>query len=228
VIYLAFILGLSGSWHCIGMCGPIALMVPGSKGKNRIFSILLYHSGKILAYILIGALIGLATAFITSVKIQATITIVVGAIMVLLAFLPSLLTTVEKKGLKIFNPIIRIKNQFAKSLNKNKLEYTLYIGFLNGFIPCGMVYIAALGALAQPSLFDGMLFMVFFGIGTMPFMSLLIFASGFFKQRFKKIAKPMRLIAFCAVGLFMIWRGAVDYNTTFQPPKLGEQFEICD
>lgn len=210
------------------MCGPIALMVPGAKGKNRLFSILLYHGGKIMAYVTIGSLIGLFSVFITSFKIQAIITIGVGVLMALLAFLPAFLAMVEKKGLRFFNPVIRIKNQLAKALNKNRLEYTFYIGFLNGFIPCGMVYVAALGALAQPTLIEGMLFMAFFGIGTMPFMSMLIFASGFFKQKFKRVAIPLRTIAFCAVGLFMIWKGVSNFNTTIEQPKLGEKFEVCE
>jgi sulfite exporter TauE/SafE len=209
------------------MCGPIALMVPGSKGKNRIYSILLYHGGKILAYLIIGLLFGLLSVFVTSFKVQAIITISVGILMALIAFLPAILNRVERKGSQIFRPLVRIKNQMAKAMNKNRLEYTLYIGFLNGFIPCGMVYIAALGAIAQPNLIDSMLFMVFFGLGTMPFMSALIFASNFFKQKFGRLTVPIRTFAFCAVGLFMIYKGVSTYQTEISPPKLGESFVVC-
>ncbi|MFT5823731.1 MAG: sulfite exporter TauE/SafE [Crocinitomix sp.] len=209
------------------MCGPIALMVPGSKGKNRIFSILLYHGGKILAYLLIGLLFGLLSVFVTSFKVQAIITISVGALMALIAFLPAILNRVERKGSQFFLPLVRIKNQMAKAMNKNRLEYTLYIGFLNGFIPCGMVYIAALGAIAQANILDSMLFMVFFGLGTMPFMSALIFASNFFKQKFSRVAVPLRTFAFCMIGLFMIYKGVASYQTEISPPKLGESFIIC-
>ncbi|NOQ74946.1 MAG: sulfite exporter TauE/SafE family protein [Crocinitomix sp.] len=227
MIAAAFILGLVGSWHCIGMCGPIALMVPGSKGKNRIYSILLYHGGKILAYLLIGLLFGLLSVFVTSFKVQAIITISVGVLMALIAFLPAILNRIERKGSQFFSPLVRIKNQMAKAMNKNRLEYTFYIGFLNGFIPCGMVYIAALGAIAQPNIIDSMLFMVFFGLGTMPFMSALIFASNFFKQKFGRIAVPLRTFAFCAVGFFMIYRGVSSYQTEISEPRLGESFIVC-
>ncbi len=209
------------------MCGPIALMVPGSKGKNRIYSILLYHGGKILAYLLIGLLFGLLSVFVTSFKVQAVITIAVGVLMALIAFLPAILNRVERKGSQFFRPLIRIKNQMAKAMNKNRLEYTFYIGFLNGFIPCGMVYIAALGAIAQSNIIDSMLFMVFFGLGIMPFMSALIFASSFIKQKFGKVAVPLRTFAFCAVGLFMIYKGVASYQTEISEPKLGESFMIC-
>lgn len=176
----------------------------------------------------IGTLIGLITLFITSFKIQAIITISVGILMAVIAFLPAVLNQIEKKGGQFFNPVIRIKNQLAKALNKDKREFAFYIGFLNGFIPCGMVYMAALGSLAQPTLYEGLLFMVFFGIGTMPFMSALIFASGFFQQRFKRIAIPLRTVAFCLVGMFMIWKGVNHLNTEIEQPKLGESFVICE
>ncbi len=228
MIWSAFILGLLGSWHCIGMCGPIALMVPGSKGKNRIFTLLLYHGGKIVTYVIIGSLIGVFSAFITSFKIQAIITIGVGAAIAVLAFAPSLLNRVERKGYQFFSPLVRIKNQLAQALNKQKLEYSFYIGFLNGFIPCGMVYVAALGSLAQPNVGEGMLFMVFFGLGTMPFMSLLLFASSYFGNQFRKIALPLRTVAFIGIGCFMIWRGVSDYHTALHPPRLGESYMICD
>lgn len=228
MIYSALILGLLGSWHCIGMCGPIAMMVPGAKGKNRIFSVLLYHSGKILAYVSIGSLIGVFTIMITSLRVQSIITIGAGVLMALLAFLPALLNYIEKKGLSFFNPVIRVKNQLSKALKKEKITYGFYIGFLNGFIPCGMVYVAALGALAQPTAVEGALFMLFFGIGTMPFLSAIIFASSWFKNRFKRLAIPLRTVAFCSVGLFMIWKGINNYNQEIGPPKLGENFEVCE
>lgn len=227
MVFSAFLLGLLSSWHCIGMCGPIALMVPGAKGKNRIFSILLYHAGKITAYVVIGTLIGLVSVFITSFKVQAIITFSVGLLILIIAFLPSLLTYLERKGNTFFLPVIRIKNQLAKALNKNRLEYTFYIGFLNGFIPCGMVYMAALGAIAQPTLLEGMLFMALFGIGTMPFMSLLIFTKDFVQTHIRRFLVPARIIAFSAIGCFMIWKGVNNYNTALHPPRLGENYMIC-
>lgn len=228
MIWSAFILGLLGSWHCIGMCGPIALMIPGARGKNRLLAILLYHGGKIGAYMLIGALFGLISVFITSFKVQAIITISVGVIMALLAAIPMLLNRFERKGFQFFSPLIRVKNQLARALDKNKLEYSFYIGFLNGFIPCGMVYVAALGALAQPNMGQGVMFMAFFGIGTMPFMSLLLYASSFFQNKFRKIALPLRTVAFFVVSSFMIWRGVANYQTELHAPKLGETYMICE
>ena len=79
MIWTALVIGLSGSLHCVGMCGPIALMVPGSKGKKRWLAITLYHAGKILAYMTLGSFFGMIPALLSSFKIQSAITIRVGS-----------------------------------------------------------------------------------------------------------------------------------------------------
>jgi sulfite exporter TauE/SafE len=227
MLWSAFILGLLGSWHCVGMCGPIAMMVPGAKGKNRFIAIGLYHGGKILAYILIGALFGLFTAFITSFKVQAIITISAGAVIGILAFTPAVLNYMEKKGFTAFNSLINFKNKLAKSLDKDKLEYGFYIGFFNGFIPCGLVYIAALGAMVQGSMIESAGYMALFGLGTVPFLSMIIYASSLLKKKFSMHASKIRFAAFLMVSIFMIWRGVSNLNVAIEQPKEGENFQIC-
>jgi sulfite exporter TauE/SafE len=227
MIWTGFLIGLLGSWHCIGMCGPIALMIPGAKGKNRIAAISLYHSGKILAYLSLGSVFGMIPAFIDSFKVQATITISVGILMILLALIPMLLNKMERSGFKLFSNYFNLKNKLAQSLNRDKIEYSFYIGFLNGFVPCGMVYMAALGAMSQTNFIDSTLFMLFFGLGTLPLMSVFLFTAGYFKSAFQKYAPKLRMAAFILVGLFMIWKGTSHFNDSIEAPKEGEAFEVC-
>ena len=203
------------------------MMVPGAKGKNRWLAIGLYHGGKILAYILIGALFGLFTAFITSFKIQAIITISAGIVIGVLAFTPAVLNYLEKKGFTAFNSVINFKNKLARSMDKEKLEYGFYIGFFNGFIPCGLVYIAALGAMVQGSVIESSLYMAFFGMGTMPFLSAIIYASSLIKKKFSAHAHKVRFAAFILVSAFMIWKGISNLNVAIEQPKEGENFQIC-
>ena len=112
-------------------------------------------------------------------------------------------------------------------MEKDRLEYGFYIGFLNGFIPCGLVYIAALGAMVQGNLLDSSLYMVFFGLGTVPFLSAIIYASSYLKQKFSFQAQRLRTAAFLVVGAFMIWKGISNLQVEFEQPKEGENFEIC-
>lgn len=227
MIWSGFLIGLIGSWHCIGMCGPIALMVPGAKGKSRFVSILLYHSGKTMAYLSIGSLIGLIPALLTSFKIQATITITAGIVILLFGLIPFLANLLERKGFVVFSSYFNLKNRLAAALDKNKLEYGFYIGFLNGFIPCGMVYVAALGAISQAGFMESLGYMFLFSLGTLPLMSAFMFTAGFFKNGLQKYAGKLRTAAFVLVGIFMIYKGFVNLNKSFEQEKIGDHFLIC-
>lgn len=227
MLWSAFILGLMGSWHCVGMCGPIAMMVPGSKGKNRVIAAGLYHLGKIFSYALIGTLFGMFTAFITSLKVQSWITISAGVLIGILAFTPTLINYIEKRGFKFFNKLIQFKKRISSELNKNKAEYGFYIGFFNGFMPCGLVYIAAIGAMVQPSIIESVGYMALFGVGTIPFLSIAIFTSGFLKERFRLHSAKIRTVAFVAISIFMIWKGYNGLKVEIEQAKEGENFQIC-
>jgi len=227
MLWTALIIGLSGSLHCVGMCGPIALMIPGSKGTKRWMAIALYHTGKILAYMTLGSFFGMVPALLSSFKIQSAITIFAGAFILILAALPFILTKVESKGFSFFNRLIKFKNKMAAALNKNREEYSFYIGFLNGFIPCGMVYLAAIGAMSQPDFISSIFFMFLFGVGTIPVMTLFLFGAGIFKSFSQNGMLQFKKLALVAVGLFMIWKGFVHYQDNLAPPLEGEVFNAC-
>ncbi len=227
MIWTGFVIGLLGSWHCIGMCGPLALMVPGSKGRNRFAAIGLYFYGKTLAYLSIASVFGMIPVFVNSFLIQAIITISVGLVMLLIAFLPSISTRFEQKGFVFFNRYFKLKNRLALALKKDKILYGFYIGFLNGFMPCGLVYIAALGAMSQPGLPESLLFMLLFAAGTIPLMSVFLVAAGYFKPYFARHISRLRTVGFVLVGVFMIPQGIVHWNQVIEQPKAGENFIAC-
>lgn len=228
MLWTGFLIGLLGSWHCVGMCGPIALMVPGSKGRNRFLAITLYHSGKIISYLLMGSLFGMIPALLFSFKIQALTSLIIGGVMILLALSPILLSKFENSGYQFADRYFKLKNKLIASLKKDGAEYGFYVGILNGFVPCGMVYVAALGALSQTSFTDSLLFMLFFGIGTLPLMTIFMISAGFLKQPLLRLAPKLRMISFIVVGSFMIWKGVSHYNDVLNPPKEGEKFETCE
>lgn len=210
------------------MCGPIALMIPAGKGqKSKWLSIALYQTGKLLTYLIIGALFGLIVVSIYDFNIQATLTIISGVLLLTFAFVPKVLNLVERNGYKLFNGVIKFKNKLAKALNKNKTEYSFYIGFLNGFIPCAMVYSAAIIALSQKSFANSIVFMLFFGLGTIPLMTLFYFTANKLKSKLSKYANSFRMWSFIVVGLFLIWRGVSFYNEEVPQQKEGAEFKLC-
>lgn len=210
------------------MCGPIALMIPVGQSKNaKWLSITLYQSGKLLTYIIIGALFGLIVASLYTFNIQAILTIISGVLLLIFAFIPKVLSYIEKKGYTLFNGAIQFKNKLSKALNKNKTEYSFYIGFLNGFIPCAMVYSAAIIALSQKSFTNSIVFMVFFGLGTIPLMTIFFFTASQLKHKLSKYANSFRMWSFIVVGLFLLWRGYSFYNQEVPQQKEGAQFQLC-
>ncbi len=196
MLWSAFLLGLGGSLHCVGMCGPIALMIPTGNGKQKWLSLLLYHLGKILTYLIIGTFFGLIVSTLNSYQTQIIFTFISGGLLILFALLPPFLNFIEKKGFDFFNKTIQFKNKLAQSLNKNKIEYSFYIGFLNGFLPCAMVYSAAIMALAQKSLMNSIIVMLFFGLGTVPLLSLFYIFSTQLKSKLAKYANTLRMLSF--------------------------------
>lgn len=203
---MALSIGLFGSLHCIGMCGPIAVMVPG---RERGFwgPTLLYHTGKILSYGLVGIVIGLIGQGIAFSGLQSWFSIALGAFMIITAVLS---IPIESKALRIpglnqFYGVIR--NKLGQYLKKEGATAGFTIGFLNGFIPCGLVYLAVAGAIAVGSWWKGAAFMALFGLGTMP----ALVATAFFSKR---LTSPWRnrlgkLLPYFLIllGVIFIYRG---------------------
>ncbi len=227
MLWSAFLLGLAGSLHCVGMCGPITLLISSGNHQSRNRAILLYHLGKLMTYIIIGALFGLIVATVYDFNIQSILTIVSGVILLMFAFVPGFLSLLEKKGFTFFNSFFRFKNRILKSINKNRVEYSFFIGFFNGFIPCAMVYSAAIVALSQKTFGNSIVFMILFGLGTIPLMTIFYFMAGKIKARFSKHASTVRLISFLIVGLFLVGRGVYFYGNEVPQEKEGSKFEIC-
>lgn len=227
MLWSAFILGLAGSIHCIGMCGPIALMIPTGRGQSKGVSLALYHLGKLLTYLIIGVAFGLIVAGVHTFNVQSTLTIISGVLLLLFAIIPQVLSRLEKKGYTLFNGILAFKQKLAQALNKNKIEFSFYIGFLNGFIPCAMVYSAAIVALSQKTMMNSMVYMLFFGLGTIPLMVIFFYSAHALKAKVGQYANLFRRLAFIIVGLFLVWRGASHYNEAIPQPKAGGNFELC-
>jgi len=204
----AIIFGLLGSFHCVGMCGPIAFMLPIDR-TNKVkgfFQILSYHLGRLFTYSLIGLLFGLLGKSFYLFGFQQQISIVVGVLMILFILFPKIFKKVNISK-TISNVIFKVKNTLGKEL-KNKRNDTFFtIGFLNGFLPCGLVYMAIFGALATTNAFSGSFYMFLFGLGTIPLMTSVVYLGNFTKGTFrKKIQQAIPVFVVC-IGVLFILRG---------------------
>ena len=202
----AIIFGLLGSFHCIGMCGPIAFMLPVDRDKplKRFFQILSYHFGRLLTYSLIGLLFGFLGKGFYFFGFQQQLSIIVGISMIVIILFPKLIQKMNfSKG--VSKVILKIKNNLGNELKKKGNDTFFTIGFLNGFLPCGLVYMAIFGALATSNAFYGSIYMFLFCLGTIPLMTAVVYFGAFAKGPFrKKIQKAIPILVVFIGALFII------------------------
>ncbi|MBE2228852.1 MAG: sulfite exporter TauE/SafE family protein [Ignavibacteria bacterium] len=163
-----FLVGLLGSFHCIGMCGPIAIALP--KTNNPVTSRLIYNFGRIITYSMLGLLFGLLGSRLEMFGLQRIISISLGILIILTVITPVSYRIRVSNSLGLYKPIGILKMYFGRMLKTHTISSMLVIGLLNGLLPCGFVYIGITGAIAVGSTLNGMLFMAMFGLGTLPVM----------------------------------------------------------
>ncbi|MGE5944325.1 MAG: sulfite exporter TauE/SafE family protein, partial [Flavobacteriales bacterium] len=169
----AFVFGLLGSFHCVGMCGPIAFMLPLNRTNSyiKISQIVLYHLGRLLAYSIIGLAFGLIGKSLYLFGFQQQLSIIIGFLMIITVLIPYKTFSKYNASKPLFKIISKIKSSLGSALKKKTPETFLTIGFLNGFLPCGLVYMAVFAAIASGNALNGGLYMAIFGLGTIPLMT---------------------------------------------------------
>lgn len=209
MLYTALIFGLISSLHCVGMCGPIALMLPVDRNNEakRVLQILTYHFGRLLAYASLGLLFGILGKGFFLAGMQQQLSIAVGVLMIIVAIVPEKEFAKYNFSKPIYKVISKVKSSLGQQFKKKSFQSLFTIGLLNGYLPCGMVYVALFGALAMNSVQMGILYMILFGIGTIPLMSLVVYISNLLTVSFRsKLQKIIPIIAVC-IGVLFIMRG---------------------
>lgn len=205
----AFALGLLGSLHCVGMCGPIAFMLPVDRSNSfkKVTQIAIYHFGRLLAYSLIGLVFGIVGKSLYIFGLQQQLSIIIGVLMIVLVIIPY--KTIGKYNLSkpLHRLISKVKSSLGKALKNKTADTFLTIGFLNGFLPCGLVYMAVFGAIATGNLAEGSLYMVLFGLGTIPLMTTAIYIGKFLNSSVKQRIQKAIPIFVVVIGALFIVRG---------------------
>jgi sulfite exporter TauE/SafE len=207
MIWTAFTIGILGSVHCVGMCGPIALALPIPDGKSRYAGIFLYNIGRVISYGLLGIFFGLFGSLFAMAGFQQTLSVIAGTIILLFVFnmlgqrsgwSVSLLPASWKE---------KITKLLARYLGQRSLSALFMTGLLNGLLPCGLVYVAIVAAVATGALWKGSVYMMMFGLGTLPVMM----ALAYFKNRMPTAwrYRLLRLVplSLALLGTILILRG---------------------
>ncbi|MCX7547282.1 sulfite exporter TauE/SafE family protein [Xanthomarina sp. F1114] len=209
MLWSALVLGLLGSFHCVGMCGPIAFMLPVDRSNSvkKIAQISTYHFGRLLAYSIIGLVFGLVGKSLYLFGFQQQLSIAIGVLMIVVILTPTRIFNKYNFSKPIYKLISKVKSGLGQALKKKSADTFLTIGFLNGFLPCGLVYMAVFASLASTSALQGSLYMFLFGLGTVPLMTTAIYLGKFLNANIKQRIQKAVPIFVVIIGLLFIVRG---------------------
>ncbi len=221
-----FFLGLAGSLHCIGMCGAIALSLPINSlpTSQKNISIILYNIGRLISYSIIGLLFGFLGRTLYLGGFQQWLSIIIG-----ISIIAYFITRYFLKGnfeisfIKKFT--IKLQTILSKHLMQQSPKHSFIIGILNGFLPCGMVYFALASALATNSITNGMLCMLFFGLGTIPLMIATSYFGVFIKLSLRNSIKKTMPFFILFIGVLFLMRG-LNLNLPFLSPIINQNNNV--
>jgi hypothetical protein len=225
----AFTIGLLGSLHCIGMCGPIAFALPMKRDSyaSVISGSFLYNTGRLFTYFIIGCLFGLMGKGFALAGYQQTLSILVGVGMILSILLPALFKN-KMHHFPILNSWLgKVKSNLGKRLGRTSFMNLWMIGLLNGLLPCGLVYMGVAGSLAMATPFDGGLFMLAFGAGTLPLMMTVAIVGNKISINVRsKVRKALPVFVFF-IGCLFILRG-LNLGIPYLSPKINTEASIVE
>ena len=208
LITSAFIIGALGSTHCIGMCGPIALSLPSVNEStfSKFIGSFLYNIGRTITYACLGFFLGVIGNSFSLLGLQRSLSVVLGVLILFFLFFPIFNKWFGSHHfLSGFYSYIRM--QIAKLFKRRDYSSIFFIGLLNGFLPCGLVYIALAGALSTNSPINSALFMVFFGLGTLPLLWTFTFFGQFATLKLRRVFRLTYPVIVFTMACLLILRG---------------------
>lgn len=205
MFWALFLLGVTGSLHCAGMCSPLAMAITA---RQPMFTKILYNSGRIVTYALLGAIAAQIGQFAFLYTYQSLISIALGLSIIIIVgagisprFFPAFITCYVQQ----FSTWLKIV--FSKYIGKRSYQAMFFLGMLNGLLPCGVSSFALLSCLIMPDALTGFMAMLVFGLGTWPMMLGYPWAmrnlGGLLRMNFQKAT----FMAMIVSGILMIGHG---------------------
>ncbi len=222
-------IGFLGSFHCIGMCGPIALTLPvrEQQGFKKYAGIFLYNLGRAVTYTLLGLILGYLGSRFRLWGMQQAVSILAGAFILFFVF-SNLNLGVQFKWMQPAHAWVQ-KHLARLLVLSRRPRYLFPIGMLNGLLPCGLVYVAVAAAIATTHTGQAAIVMFSFGIGTIPVMAGLMLFGHLISVRWRQ--KINRAVPYVVgvMAILLILRG-LNLGIPFISPKMmhnADQIESC-
>ncbi|MBK8699334.1 MAG: sulfite exporter TauE/SafE family protein [Saprospiraceae bacterium] len=205
--FTLLILGLAGSLHCMGMCGPLCLIAPVDKSSRNavLLDTGLYHAGRIFIYMLLGGIIGSIGHLFAISKVQVWLSVLLG-ILLMLWGLSYYFGSFQQRFLDKLDVNRYFKKIYNRFLQKSSRKNVILLGMANGILPCGLVYSAMAMAFMDGSIPMGAIYMLLFGLATLPL--LLVFQLGLGSRQSFMWLKRQNLtpVLFVISGVFVTYK----------------------
>ena len=207
IFFVAFTIGIVGSFHCVGMCGPLALALPLSNDSfaAKFSGAFIYNAGRIVTYTFFGLIFGLIGQTAALFNFQQWLSIGTGVLILFFIIMPKkykIQSTASGYSTAFFT---RIRLELGRLFIKKNSSSLFVIGLLNGLLPCGLVYMAVAGAIAAGDVWNSALFMAAFGLGTLPIMWSIAFFGNYvgvsFRQKIRRAYPFMMTLMACLLIL---------------------------
>jgi len=205
-IFAGLVVGMLGSLHCVGMCGPILLAMP-FENHNKWIGSIIYHLGRILCYGLFGGLLALLGVTLRYSGVHEIISIGLGAFMILSLILFYFNISLFKVSFSNAWVVQKMKKYWGEFFRSKSLLTLGIIGFLNGLLPCGFVYVALGSSLLFNNPVDSFLYMLFFGMGTVPLLLGINLFRNLILNRYRQKIQLFYPIGTFVMGTLLIIRG---------------------
>ncbi len=219
ILITALLMGLTGSLHCIGMCGPIALSLPlrGNNFTQKITAGLLYNLGRTTTYSMMGAFFGLIGQSFNMLGFQQWISIIMGSFMTASIILPSIFKNRLKVNLNFL--LVPLRHAIQRLFKVRSYKGLFLVGMGNGLLPCGLVYLAIAGAIGVGSFYLGIAFMLIFGLGTIPLMLMISWVGNVLTTSVRNKMNKVIPYLVVVIGIIFILRGLTLGIPYLSPPK---------
>lgn len=224
----ALTLGFLGSFHCIGMCGPIALALPLNRTNafTKASGSIVYNLGRMITYALFGGLFGLLGQSMAIAGYQQVLSIVLGVLILILVLLPGSVAGRMRVTCFIYSYVGKVKTSLGKLFRKSSYSSLFLIGTLNGMLPCGLVYLGIAGAIATGSALSGSMFMAAFALGTLPAILGVSLAGSMISVNLRSKMRKAVPVFVGIMALMLILRG-MNLGIPYLSPRMEATVEGC-
>jgi sulfite exporter TauE/SafE len=216
MLFTALILGFTGSIHCIGMCSPLAMAV-ANVSKTVWLNRLFYNGGRIFIYSILGLGAASADALFPVSQYQNLISILLGITLLVMgvAGISGLKIPFITAGIAKF--IALLKRTFARYLHKKNTSSVILLGMINGFLPCGLTFMALMVCVTLKGPWMGFTYMLIFGLGTLPAMLGFTAIINLIIKKFRWSVRSVMTVLMITSGSLLITRVFVHHNYHHAP-----------